>query len=412
YGDIQIPLNLSYTSNGIRVDEEASEIGLGWTFPTGMVSQIVLGKDDIFTSNQINLPDYYSTPYPQYLLWPYPSYYEDNNYPSPPDAFDSMRYLINPATPDVEDYSMVRVQSEGYYSTNSGLFFPYNENGNTQVLGSNIFNYGDFYYELDKDTERDIFIANFFGHNIQFYLISSYQTGTDFIRVGKTINEEKYRIELITPLQQNTYPISHKVEITSPDGIKYVFEEELVTGYESHGWQDFSFTESITEYDNFIELSSENLPFDSQNINYFSNSKIWKITKIIDTKDNEIVFEYEALPQIKHKSATSGEYSFTGVINQHFTPNPALTQVSIRFDFPLGDSSSDGRDFLNNISRTTIHEEKSILKRVLFSNVELEMNLSSRQDIPHDKHIESIDIIDNNNIVESINLYQSYFNAN
>ena len=46
-GDIEIPINLTYTSSGIKVEEQATWVGLGWELsPEGIITQEVRGRND------------------------------------------------------------------------------------------------------------------------------------------------------------------------------------------------------------------------------------------------------------------------------------------------------------------------------------------------------------------------------
>jgi len=50
--DFMFPLNLSYTSGGIKVDEVATWVGLGWNLNAGgAITRTIRGEDDLHSSN-------------------------------------------------------------------------------------------------------------------------------------------------------------------------------------------------------------------------------------------------------------------------------------------------------------------------------------------------------------------------
>ncbi len=63
-GDISVPISMSYNHAGLKVDERATWVGLGWTMQAGgVITKVVRGLDDesptgyYFTSEYYDFPD-------------------------------------------------------------------------------------------------------------------------------------------------------------------------------------------------------------------------------------------------------------------------------------------------------------------------------------------------------------------
>lgn len=396
YGDIKLPLALTYNSNGIRVDEEASNVGLGWYFGTGMITQIVQGKDDLEYNHNLKLPDYYHAPYPQYVLKPYPDFYWQNPQ-SPYDPHSSIRLNLSPGVPTHDKYFMAKVRSEGTGSSASGILFPYNY--------PNTSGYTDFTgveqpYSL-YDTERDLFKANFFGHDVLFY-----KSGSNII----IANNEKYKVSM-TQDGNNIF----KWKIITPDGITYEFDEQLITYSYSGQSHVRPLLQSDTGYKTFIELG-DNVPLDYYG--YPNKSRVWKLTKIIDTKNNSIEFIYDTLSKIVSSQSRSGYIDFknTSASTINFSDIDLEVVAPYNMDGPIEEyvpNPNDAGLYLTTYhsGSVTLLQEKSILKTIVFGEGKVEFGLENRIDIPYDKHIKDISIFYDNIELKKIELSHSYFNA-
>ena len=47
--DISIPISLTYNTSGIKVEQESSTVGLGWTLNAGgIISKTIIGENDLY----------------------------------------------------------------------------------------------------------------------------------------------------------------------------------------------------------------------------------------------------------------------------------------------------------------------------------------------------------------------------
>lgn len=388
YGNIEIPLTINYASNGIRVDEEASIIGLGWYMNTGMVTQIVMGKDDLHPNVELKLPDYYWAPYPQYVLRPYPGYYWENP-TNPKDPRDPSRFNLTKSVPNSDSFSMIRARSEGAGSSASGLFYPHNY---TSGFLQEEQNYASLQYPFTgQDVERDIFKASFFGHNLMFY-----KHGTSY----RVLNNEKYKIEFVG---------NNSWVIITPSGIKFEFEHELVTKTYSGETHSKPLTQSSTGYKTH---STTTIPTSVTT----QNAKSWKITKISDPHGNTINFNYTNSNFFHSLSSSSG---YTEFKNTNFSivdhRSEGLVPGVGKVDGPLHGqrfSVENGLKIHNyGTGQNIMYQEKSLLSSIVYGNTLIEFNHGTRLDIKDDKYLDNIKVKYKGHTKKEISLNQSYFNS-
>jgi YD repeat-containing protein len=191
-GSYSIPFELHYDASGIKVDQQATYVGLGWNLMVGgSISQIVCGQNDFhettFSSNpgSISNSDLFQTIFPNSEC---PPYYFMAGYPSV--AFPSVPAIpgtCQPIDSDRKKFDILRDVSNG-------------------------------------SRIPDIFQASFCGHSVSFIIDT-------FNKVAKIIRNDAtaYKIEL---KEYNAYP--HSIEITDDHGLKYLFAEAPESSMENN----------------------------------------------------------------------------------------------------------------------------------------------------------------------------------
>ena len=178
---LNVPINLTYHSNGFRVNEESGWTGLGWTLhDAGSITQIVNGTDDFGFYSSRMLPD-----------------------------FETISSSLTP--------SSIGTCSNFYINAKVG--------GGTGVGGCSFFNGNKMnnihpsYTSGYWDSEPDIFKFNFLGYSGSFLL--DWESETFVCLTDKGIK--------ILPNSHSSNQEPSDFLITVPEGHQFLFELKVIT---------------------------------------------------------------------------------------------------------------------------------------------------------------------------------------
>lgn len=260
-GNTVVRVGLSYHAGGIKVEDIASNVGLGWSLQAGgVITRSVRGR---------------------------------------PDEDGAFGYLGNAAIPNYN----TSINTGGYYLNPSVLATEYStmDTSRLNILahfndpGGDIARTYDF-YQGTFDTEQDVFYYNAAGLSGSFVL--------DKDGAVKKLDENDVEITI----QYSSYPAIAGFVLQNDDGIKYIFEAGELTSYMNHVTQR-SYNYSGT---GASEVSSSPTPAVE---NYFSS---FYLTKMVDLNSQDTVrFEY-----VDRTINTAG--SFSESIEYHDNDDPKV----------------------------------------------------------------------------------------
>lgn len=221
-GNISLPVNLNYISgNGIKVTDEASQVGLGWSMSFPTIVQNIYGYDDFSSTTRFRL-DFAKSTLPYANSFPIESGPTNfNQYPS----FDTYGYFM--AT-----------------------------NNNVPRGGSFNNVYSNF---ATVDMQPDIFILNLFGEKVEFTIsnFGNYNPAVVQSLSFDSLNKKGYVIKRTT----------EGFTVKDPKGFTYKFNNiEKITASIPGGLQGQNFL--ITE---ITDTNSNTIYFDYLNISNVDN---------------------------------------------------------------------------------------------------------------------------------------------
>ena len=366
-GNITVPIAINYNVGGIKVNQDASWVGLGWDLNFGGIYQSINDIDDLL---------YKETPQTYFRIRP--------------DFASGNPGMIN-------SFPMRDQLYGGFYN---GIFVGHphpetNISNNTSIMKSYDYHVPvngvlarevDMFTNQNYDSEPDFFTASFFGHKIDF--IFDFETYNIEI-----LNEKGYKIELIRDYNDDidSYIIGYDFIITVPDGKIFYFEQD----------------ERI--------LRSSSYP-NSGGLHKI-RSRNWKITKIKDIHNNEIDFTYTNIQNIINTPNIYQTYTqnlFSREKRSDTSPNTGVN--SYTFDIY---QSSQYDNYLahetdGTLTRTfydeTIQNELYPLS-ITWSQGSVNFSVSPRIDRIGSKKLDNITINNGNQNIKIFDFDYNYFEA-
>lgn len=234
-GDISFPLVIKYVSgNGIKIREEASNVGLGWGMPLATISQQNQGFDDFSPIQKLHLDFLY------------------NN--TPPTINNWLEYCSNDPVPSSYKSTVDRSKFSHVKSVRNMLPI----NGYFKDFNTGFSEY---------DTAPDVFVCNLFGESFIF-VTSNFQQlafNNNTTPTFECINKKGYKI---------FYNNEDLFIITGPDGVKYYFSKTEVYGMNmTPKGRNYVITKIIDKNNNIITFEYNEsvnnilIPFYAQSLN-------------------------------------------------------------------------------------------------------------------------------------------------
>ncbi|MFN8349577.1 MAG: hypothetical protein U0X91_31545 [Spirosomataceae bacterium] len=352
--DLNVPIALSYHAGGIRVEEEASSVGLGWSLIAGgVITKSIRGNDD------------------------FPVVWNGSN----DVTANSAKYGFFQTSLGLPTGSgSTGVTCNRYYD--KGEYTYATINNSNSVLSSIANSQSQSIY----DGEPDIFSYNVGGKTGKF-IIETLESGVAKIRL---LSHEVARIKLIS--NDNTGMSGFSIKFG--DGAEYQFAQREIQQYKTYDpWvsgkvKRGSGTGTIGNPNSagFVNTYGYTIG-QNQQIPYKYTISSWYLTKIVSATGDEIIFEY----------------THNGWVSQLASRSQTVTSCSI------------GQELESIFSLTQTDTRQMLLSKITFRNGTLDFGYDNRDDLyANGKRLVTIILKDRTaqaNEVKRFELSHDYFNS-
>ena len=351
-GEKSFPINLTYSSSGVKVEEIPSYVGTGWNLSAG----------GVITRSVIDLPDDID------------------------DGLHGKGILHTNLLSEIDNHYNT-INSQGYVESTSKDFFKQKINENN--------------LDTRNDTQPDIFYYNFFGVNGQFVF--------DKNKNIVSLNNDNFKFEH----ELDTDGTLKSFTITDTEGVKYVFSEREYsqTHYNSDSQWEFLSSRAKRQrqldYYSSWHLQSVTTPtnwgmqfqYDNETISYqIKNSEMGKIC--IDQQCEDTNISDTSYYDILNNTASS---STDFIINSKKVKLITADNFNIEFDNNTREDLNGGLK-LNQIKVKDINNKD--IKTIDFSYSYFNSsNMPGTENYEY-KRLKLNEIKDNNDILQSFEYYQ------
>ncbi len=360
-GGIEYPINLVYNAGGIKVDQLASDVGLGWSLTSSIITRTINGDNDFDNLGSLNIQPDYST------------------------------YSIVDQNQDFQSRSN---SSLNRISPKIGYFLQ-------KQTSHKIDNNGHSIVDFIPDTYH--FYANGYSSNFFF---NDMETPIELNPKGTLIQAVHDKIRIDTKRGYINYPNTgwnpnynfltqdfFNIYITTNNGLKYSFSD-----------CDFSLNQKVNN--NGLAY----VPYDSA-----AQISAWHITSIEDKNTGKrIDFVYENTSSNPNGSnQPSGLDQLALQKYYEYVSSPQQNPVNNLCSYYSNLNGFWNTYSLNESARVDVQKKR--LRKIIFDqgSINFDYNTTARADIFNGDYINQVIIKDkDNNIIKSINLVYDYFTSN